>query len=77
MCHLASGKPVIAEHTGPSHFLPDAAGIFRFRNLEEAAHCIEMVAADYQSQSRLAHVRAEEYFDAGKAASALLTVALD
>ena len=36
LCYLASGKPAVVQHTGESRFLPDAAGLFRFRDLDEA-----------------------------------------
>jgi hypothetical protein len=64
LCYLASGKPAVIEHTGPSRILPDRAGVFRFRTLEEATDCLEAVAADYERQSRLARALAEEHFDA-------------
>src|SRR5262249_12983338 len=46
LCFLASGKPVVMQHTGPSRFLPDATGLFRFRDTAEAARCLEAVASD-------------------------------
>ena len=64
LCYLASGKPCVVQHTGPSRLLPDAEGLFRFRDLKEAAHYLEMAVADYERQSRLARALAEEYFDA-------------
>lgn len=76
ICYLASGKPAIIEHTGPSRFLPDAAGLFRFRNLAEAGKCLDKVAADYDHQCRLARVLAEEYFDARKVTQKVLERAL-
>lgn len=66
LCYLASGKPAIVQHTGPSRFLPDDAGIFRFHKLRDAAWCLERVAADYDRQCQLARALAEEYFDARK-----------
>ena len=33
LCYLASGKPVVVEHTGPSRILPDSEGMFRFRSV--------------------------------------------
>lgn len=76
VCYLASGKPAVVEHTGPSRFLPDSAGLFRFRDMEEAARCLEMVAADYERQSSLARALAEEYFDARKVVGSVLERAL-
>jgi hypothetical protein len=76
LCYLASGKPAIVQHTGPSRFLPDAAGLFRFRTLEEAARSLETVAADYEQQSELARALAEEHFDARKVVGRVLERAL-
>ena len=42
LCYLASGKPAVVQHTGPSRFLPDAEGLFRFRDVGEAARCLEL-----------------------------------
>ena len=76
ICYLASGKPAVVEHTGPSRFLPDAAGLFRFRDMGEAVRCLETVAADYEGQCRLARALAEEYFDARKVVGSVLERAL-
>ena len=76
LCYLASGKPALVQHTGPSRFLPDATGLFRFRDLPHAARCLERVVEDYQHQCRLARMLAEEYFDARKVAAAMLDRAL-
>lgn len=72
ICYLASGKPAIVEHTGPSRFLPDNAGLLRFKNFDEAVKCIEEVEANYEKHSQLARAFAEEYFDAKKVAKSLL-----
>jgi hypothetical protein len=76
LCYLASGKPAVIEHTGPSRFLPDGAGLFRFRDMGDAVRCLEAVAADYERQCRLARALAEEYFDAQKVAGSVLERAL-
>jgi hypothetical protein len=76
LCYLASGKPAVVQYTGPSRFLPDAAGLFRFRDLEEAARYLEMAAADYERQCGLARALAEEYFDARKVVGRVLELAL-
>lgn len=76
ICYLASGKPAVIQHTGASRFLPDAAGLFRFRNFEEAVRYLETVAADYERQSKLARQLAEEYFDAQKVVGRVLERAL-
>jgi hypothetical protein len=76
ICYLASGKPVVVQHTGKSNFLPDSDGMFRFRDLKEAVWSLETVASDYERQCRLARALAEEYFDAGKIAGSVLERAL-
>lgn len=76
LCYLASGKPAVVQHTGPSRFLPDSAGLFRFRDVEEAARYLEMAEADYERQCRLARALAEEYFDGQKVVSRVLERAL-
>jgi len=76
LCYLASGKPAVVQHTGPRKCLPDAAGMFRFRDMDEAVRCLETVAADYDRQCRLARALAEEHFDARKIAAQVLEQAL-
>jgi hypothetical protein len=76
LCYLASGKPAVVQHTGPSRFLPDAEGLFRFRHLEEAARYLETASADYERQCRLARALAEEHFDATKVTGKALERAL-
>ena len=72
LCYLASGRPAVVEHTGPSRILPDGAGLFRFRGVEDAARCLEEVAADYERQCRLARSLAEDLFDARRGARSVL-----
>ena len=76
LCYLASGKPAVVQHTGPSQFLPDAAGLFRFRDLEEALRHLKTATADYECHSKLARALAEEHFDARKVAAGVLERAL-
>jgi hypothetical protein len=76
VCYLASGKPAVVEHTGASRFLPDAAGLFRFRTLDEAVRSLETVAGDYERQCRLARALAEEHFGARQVVARVLERAL-
>ena len=76
LCYLASGKPVVVQHTGPSSYLPDGEGMFRFRTLAEAAHALESINADYEHQCRLARRLAEEHFDAEVVVRGMLERAL-
>jgi hypothetical protein len=72
LCYLASGKPAVVQHTGPSRFLPDSAGLFRFHTPQEAARHLDSAAADYPRQCRQARALAEEFFDARQVAGRLL-----
>jgi hypothetical protein len=76
LCYLASGKPVVVEHTGPSSFLPDAAGMYRFRNFDEAVRSLNTIALDYGRAAREARSLAEEYFAGHKVARGVLERAL-
>jgi hypothetical protein len=76
LCYLASGKPAVVQHTGPSRFLPDSAGLFRFRNVEQAAQCLEKATENYERECGSARALAEEYFDAQKVARCVLERAL-
>ena len=72
LCYLASGKPVVVQHTGQSRYLPSDEGMFRFHNLREAADALETIAADYATHCRAARALAETYFDARLNASSIL-----
>lgn len=76
LCYLASGKPAVVQHTGPSRLLPDSGGLFRFRDVNEAAHHLEIITSDYARQCRLARELAETHFDARHVAAKLLDRAL-
>src|SRR5262245_4950025 len=76
LCYLASGRPAVVQDTGPSVFLPNGLGLFRFRSLEQAAEALATVAAEYEKQSRAAREIAEAYFDARLVLPPLLDAAL-
>src|SRR5918994_1548785 len=76
LCYLASAKPAVIQHTGPSRFLPDSEGLLRFRTLEEATRALSNVESDYERHCRLARELAEEHFDAQKVVGRVLERAL-
>ena len=76
LCYLASGKPVVVQHTGPSSFLPDGEGMFRFRTPDDAVRAFDAINEDYERQSALARQIAEEFFDADAVVSGMLERAL-
>ena len=72
VCYLASGRPVVAQETGFSRFLPTGEGLFAFETTDEASTAIDAVAHDYARHSRSARAIAEEYFDASRVLPQLL-----
>ena len=76
LCYLASGKPVVVQDTGPSSFLPNGEGMFRFSTAEEAAQALEIINSDYERHCRAARRLAETYFDANHVAGKILEYSL-
>ena len=76
LCYLASGKPVVVQDTGPSQYLPNGEGMFRFSTIEGAAASLEAMNADYERHCRAARALAEAHFDARKVTARILEVAL-
>ena len=71
-CYLASGRPVIAQDTGFSRFLPTGEGLFSFETVDDVLTAIERLRADYTRHSRAARSLAEEHFDSAAVLSELL-----
>ena len=76
ICYLASGRPAVVQHTGPSESLDGGRGILRFSTLEQAAEALHSVRTDYKSHRAAAREVAETYFDARKVAATILDAAL-
>jgi hypothetical protein len=76
LCYLASGKPVVMQNTGPSTYLPDDQGLFRFSTMEQAAIAIEEINRSYLHHCKAAREIAETYFDSQKVLQELLNRAL-
>lgn len=64
VCYLASGRPVVAQETGFSRFLPTGEGLFAFSTVEDARAAIETVSLDYDRHCRGARDIAESHFRA-------------
>lgn len=77
LCYLASGKPVVVQDTGPSSFLQDGEGMFRFSSLEEAAEAIASINENYERQCKAAREIAEAHFDAKQILARMLDIATD
>jgi hypothetical protein len=76
LCYLASGKPVVVQHTGSSSYLPNGEGMFRFSTLSEAAAALAMINANYEQHCRAAREIAATYFDAKPILERILNSAL-
>jgi hypothetical protein len=76
LCYLASGKPVVVQNTGPSAYLPDGEGMFRFSTLDQAVMAIEAINRSYLHHCRAAREIAEANFDSRKVLQELLNRAL-
>ena len=62
VCYLASGRPVLAQQTGFSDFLPTGDGLFAFASVEDVLTGIDALNHDYARHSRAARDIAREYF---------------
>jgi hypothetical protein len=71
-CYLASGRPVIAQETGFSRFLPTGKGLWAFETIDQAAAAIAELNGDYAQHSHAARGVAVEYFDSDKVLQELL-----
>jgi hypothetical protein len=63
-CYLASGRPVVAQETGFSSYLPTGRGLLAFETLDEAAACVLEARGNYDAHARGARALAEEHLDA-------------
>lgn len=77
LCYLASGRPVVVQNTGPSSFLPNGEGMFRFSTIGEAVDALATINANYERHSRAAREIAESCFDARKVLGGVLNAALE
>lgn len=76
LCYLATGRPVVVQHTGPSRILPDARGMLRFEDVAGAVRCLREADENHDAHARAARALAEEHFDARPVTRALLERAL-
>jgi hypothetical protein len=63
VCYLASGRPVLAQDTGFTDYLPVGEGLLAFSTLDEARAGVEEIRRDYPRHARAARDLAEAYFD--------------
>lgn len=63
VCYLAAGRPVVAQDTTWSRFLPSGRGLLAFRDEETAVEALRHVEADPKIHARAARAIAQEHFD--------------
>jgi hypothetical protein len=71
-CYLASGRPVLAQETGFSRFLPTGEGLFAFTTSEEVLSGITEMNRDYRRHRRAARALAEQHFNSRRVLPRLL-----
>lgn len=76
LCYLASGRPAVVQHTGPSSFLPDAEGLFRFVTADDALAAFDRLQSDYAGQCEAARALAVAHFDAADVTAEILGAVL-
>ena len=72
VCYLASGRPVAAQDTGFTTYLPAGRGVVPFSTVEQAADAVRQIRSDYGIHARAARAIAEEFFDSDRVLSGLL-----
>jgi hypothetical protein len=70
--YLASGRPVVAQETGFSGFLPCGQGLLAFESVADAVGAVAAVEDDYATHAVAARALAEEHLDARKVLTRLL-----
>jgi hypothetical protein len=71
-CYLAAGRPVIAQETGFSRFLPTGDGLFAFTSTGDVVAAVDAMNRDYPRHRRAARELAEAHFDSGRVLTRLL-----
>lgn len=74
--YLASGRPVLAEDTGFSDYLPTGMGLVSFTNMEEALEGLRKIDLDYKKHQKAAREIANEYLDSKKVISGMLELCI-
>lgn len=71
-CYLAAGKPVIAQETQWSKYIPSGKGLFAFDNEETALDALRKISWDIHTHSKAAIEIAKEFFDSNRVLNELL-----
>lgn len=72
VCYLALGRPVLAEETGFSQYIPTGRGILDFRDIDEARAGVGEIDGNYHLHSRWARELAGDLFNSDRQLTAML-----
>jgi hypothetical protein len=72
VCYLASGRPVLAQDTGFTRFLPTGEGLLSIQTEDDVVAAAEELRRDYPRHRRAARQIAEEFFHSDKVLTRLL-----
>jgi hypothetical protein len=72
LCYLASGRPVVAQDTGFSSWLPVGEGLFAFSCAEDVVAAVEELRGRYAFHRRAARDLAAEVFDSDRVLTEML-----
>ena len=75
-CYLASGRPVLAQETGFTDWLPAGAGVLTFKDPVQAASGLDEIRRRPAMHAREARLICEAFFDATKVLPSLIERAL-
>ena len=74
VCYLACGRPVLAENTGFSDYLPTGKGLLVFSNLEEAVARVKEIENNYAYHANAARELAENIFNSDQCLTKMLNL---
>jgi hypothetical protein len=70
--YLASGRPVLAQNTGFTRWLPTGRGLLSFDDMDDAIRGIDEIQSDYDRHAEAAREIIRNYFDSRKVLTQLL-----
>lgn len=72
VCYLASGRPVLAQETGFSRYIPTGEGLIAFSTLDQAVAGVDELASRPSRHAQAARGLAESCFDSDRVLGRLL-----
>jgi hypothetical protein len=72
VCYLAAGRPVLAQETGFSRYVPTGDGLIAFRTADDLAAGVESLRCRYEHHRHAARAIAADLFDSDRVLPRLL-----